>query len=38
MEAILADAAKREPEQSAQLSGNFSEAMKDQLDNLFGNL
>jgi predicted regulator of Ras-like GTPase activity (Roadblock/LC7/MglB family) len=38
MEGILADAAKREPEQSAQLSGNFSEAMKDQLDNLFGNL
>ena len=38
MEVILAEAAGREPEQGQQLGGNFSEAMKDQLDNLFGNL
>jgi predicted regulator of Ras-like GTPase activity (Roadblock/LC7/MglB family) len=38
MEAILADAAKRAPEPTQQLGNNFSEAMKDQLDSLFGNL
>jgi len=38
MEGILADAAKRAPEPSQQLGNNFSEAMKDQLDSLFGNL
>ncbi len=38
MEGILADAAKRAPEPNQQLGTNFSEAMKDQLDNLFGNL
>ena len=38
METIHVEAAGREPEPSQQLGGNFSEAMKDQLDNLFGNL
>ena len=38
MEGILADAAKRAPDPAQQLGSNFSEAMKDQLDNLFGNL
>ena len=38
MESILSDAAKHVPEQSEKLGNNFSEAMKDQLDNLFGNL
>ena len=38
MEGILNDASKHVPDASQQISSNFSEAMKDQLDNLFGNL
>ncbi|MBA3707655.1 MAG: roadblock/LC7 domain-containing protein [Planctomycetes bacterium] len=39
LEVLLADAAKRAPEQAQQtLGAGFSEAMKDQLDSLFGNL
>lgn len=38
LEAVLADAAKRAPEEQEQLGQGFSDAMKSQLDNLFGNL
>ena len=38
MEEILSDASKRAPEPGQQIGANFSEAMKDQLDSLFGNL
>ena len=39
MEAILVEAAERKPDDSQNnLGGDFSSAMKDQLDNLFGNL
>lgn len=39
LETVLDEAAKRQPAADApQLGNNFSEAMKDQLDQLFGNL
>jgi predicted regulator of Ras-like GTPase activity (Roadblock/LC7/MglB family) len=38
MEAILTEAGQRAPEDAPQLGQNFSSAMKDQLDGLFGNL
>ncbi len=39
LEVILAEAAKRPPDATQpQLGSGFSDAMKDQLDNLFGNL
>jgi len=38
MEAILTEAGQRAPEDAPQLGQDFSSAMKDQLDGLFGNL
>lgn len=38
LEVVLDEAAKRQPEEGPKLENNFSEAMKDQLDQLFGNL
>ncbi len=38
LEPVLGEAAKRQPDQKEQLGSGFTDAMKNQLDNLFGNL